>query len=304
MSFTSEDVEFQSGEDACVGTLFRPGSSDGAVPIVVMAHGFTATRTDGLPAFAERFAAAGFAALTFDYRGFGASGGSERQVLSIERELEDLAAAISFARSLDGIDPSRLVLWGTSLGGGLTFETAANNRAIACAIAQVPFADGPSLLGKVPPLAAARLSAKGLADIAARRSGGNRVMIPVAGPPGSLAAMTSPDAEPGFDSIRSEDSLHRNEVAAAVTLEILKWRPGRKAGKIRCPLLVQVATRDLDTPPGPATKAAAAAPKGRLEAYDCGHFDVYSPPWFDKVVADQLQFLQTSIVGSEPARSR
>ena len=110
--------------------------------------------------------------------------------------------------------------------------------------------------------------------------------------------MTSPDAEPGFDSIRSEDSLHRNEVAAAVTLEILKWRPGRKAEKIRCPLLVQVATRDLDTPPGPATRAAAAAPKGRLEAYDCGHFDVYSPPWFEKVVSDQVEFLTANLLGA------
>lgn len=298
MALTIEEVEFRSGEDTCAGTLYRPGGDGGAVPIVVMAHGFTATRTDGLPPFAERFAEAGLAALTFDYRGFGGSGGAERQVLSIERELEDVAAAISFARSLDGIDPSRLALWGTSLGGGLTFETAANNRAIACAVAQVPFADGPSLLGKVSPVAAARLTAKGLADIAARRSGAERVMVPAAGAPGSLAAMTSPDAKPGFDSIRSEDSLHRNEVAAAVTLEILKWRPGRKAEKIRCPLLVQVATRDLDTPPGPATKAAAAAPKGRLEAYDCGHFGVYNPPWFEKVVADQIDFLTGNLLGS------
>jgi dienelactone hydrolase len=297
VAFTTEEVVFPSGSDDCAGTLFRPTTDDASVPVVVMAHGFTATRTDGLPPFAERFAEAGLAALTFDYRGFGQSGGSERQVLSIERELEDVAAAISFARSLDGIDPSRLALWGTSFGGGLTFETAANNRAIACAIAQVPFADGPSLLGKVPPLAAARLTTKGLADIAARRTGGDRVMVPAAGEPGSLAAMTSPDALPGFESITAEGSLHENRVAAAIALEALKWRPGRKAEKIRCPLLVQVATRDLDTPPGPATKVAAAAPKGRLEAYDCGHFDVYLPPWFEKVVTDQLDFLDTNLLG-------
>ena len=298
MASTTEEVSFPSGDVECSGTLFRPATEGSTVPVVVMAHGFTATRTDGLPPFAERFAEAGLAALTFDYRGFGQSGGSERQVLSIERELEDVAAAIAFARSLGGIDPSRLALWGTSFGGGLTFETAANNRAIACVIAQVPFADGPSLLGKVSPLAAARLTAKGLADIAARRSGGERVMVPVAGAPGSLAAMTSPDAKPGFESITSEGSLHENRVAAAITLEALRWRPGRKAEKIRCPLLVQVATRDLDTPPGPAIKAAAAAPKGRLEAYDCGHFGVYLPPWFEHVVSDQVDFLATNLLSS------
>ena len=298
MPFTTDEISFRSGDDTCVGTLFRPESDDGAVPIVVMAHGFTATRTDGLPAFGERFAGAGLAALTFDYRGFGESGGSERQVLSIERELVDVAAAISFARSLEGIDPSRLALWGTSFGGGLIFETAANNRAIACAIAQVPFADGPSLLGKTPPLTAARVTAKAVADIAARRRGTERVMVPAAGEPGALAAMTSPDALPGFESITAEDSLHENRVAASIALEALKWRPGRMAEKIRCPLLVQVATRDLDTPPGPAIKVAARAPRGRLEAYDCGHFDVYNPPWFDRVVADQVAFLGQNLLGA------
>lgn len=293
----TEEISFRSGEDTCVGTLFRPEGGDEAVPIVVMAHGFTATRTDGLPAFAERFAGIGLAALTFDYRGFGESGGSERQVLSIERELEDVAAAIAFARSLDGVDPSRLALWGTSFGGGLTFETAANNRAIACAIAQVPFADGPSLLGKTPPVTAAKITAKAVADIAARRSGAERVMVPAAGEPGTLAAMTSADALPGFESITAEGSLHQNRVAASIAIEALRWRPGRMAEKIRCPLLVQVATRDLDTPPGPATKVAAKAPKGRLEAYDCGHFDVYNPPWFDRVVADQVAFLEENLLG-------
>ena len=98
MAFTTEQVSFQSGGDECAGTLFQPESNGSTVPVVVMAHGFTATRTDGLPPFAERFAKAGLAVLTFDYGGFGESGGAEREVLSIERELEDVAAGISFAR--------------------------------------------------------------------------------------------------------------------------------------------------------------------------------------------------------------
>jgi fermentation-respiration switch protein FrsA (DUF1100 family) len=295
MAAGREDLEFESGGDTCAAWLYRP-DSEGPVPIVVMAHGFTATREESLNRFAERFAEAGIASLTFDYRGFGDSGGEERQVLSIRRQLEDVSAAIAFVRTIDGIDPARVALWGSSFGGGLTLETAARGHSLSCAIAQVPFSDGPSMLGAVPPANAARLTARSLADIRARRSGGDRVMIPAAGPPGTLAAMTSADALPGFEAIKPEGSRHENRVAAAIAIETLAWRPGAKAAKIECPLLVQVASNDLDTPPAPAAKAAARAPKGELKRYDCGHFDVYLDPWFDRVVADQVEFLRRNLL--------
>jgi pimeloyl-ACP methyl ester carboxylesterase len=288
-----EDHEFTSGGDSCAAWLYRPDDPAGeqsGLPVVVLAHGFTATREESLVRFAERFADAGMLALTFDYRGFGDSGGDERQVLSIRRQLEDVAAALSFARSVAGVDPAKVALWGSSFGGGLTLETAAKDHSLACAVAQVPFADGPSMLGAVPPANAARLTAKALADIRERRRGGPRMMIPAAGPPGTLAAMTSADALPGFEAIKAEGSRHENRVAAAIAVETLSWRPGSKAARIECPLLVQVATRDLDTPPAAAAKAAARAPRGELRRYDCGHFDVYLDPWFEAVVADQIQF--------------
>ncbi|MEX0621265.1 MAG: alpha/beta fold hydrolase [Solirubrobacterales bacterium] len=297
MGARRKDLEFTSGGDVCAAWLYQP-DGDGPVPVVVMAHGFTATREESLGRFAERFANAGIATLTFDYRGFGDSGGDERQVLNIRRQLEDVAAAIAFARSLPGIDPTRVALWGSSFGGGLTLETAAADHSLSCAIAQVPFADGPSMLGAVPPASAARLTAKALADIRARRTATDRVMIPAAGPPGTLAAMTSEEALPGFEAIKPEGSRHVNLVAAAIAVEALVWRPGAKARKIPFPILIQVASKDLDTPPGPAAKVAARAPKGELKRYDCGHFDVYLDPWFDRVSADQVEFLKHHLLGA------
>jgi len=294
---TSSEVRFKSEGEDCAATLTLPDTvAEGSgQPGVVLAHGFTATRKDGLAAFAERFASEGFAALTFDYRGFGDSAGSERQVLSIKRELEDVKAAIAFLQAQDGIDPGRIALWGSSLGGGLTFETAAVNPAVTCAIAQVPFADGFSQLGAQPMLIAARLSARSIKDKLAAWLGRPRVMVPAAGPPGTLAAMTSADALPGFQSITPPDSRHENRVSAGVILDILRWRPGRRASQIRCPLLVQVGDRDIDTPPAPAISAAGSAPKGEIRHYDCGHFSVYNPPWMEKVVSDQVDFLKRNL---------
>ena len=68
---------------SCAGSLFLPepqAGSDQRLPCVVLAHGFSGTM-DRLVPYAERFAADGIAALVFDYRGFGESGGQPRQVV-------------------------------------------------------------------------------------------------------------------------------------------------------------------------------------------------------------------------------
>ena len=57
-----------------------------------MAHGFGACKEGRLDAFAERFAAAGMAALVFDYRHFGASTGEPRQLIDIDRQHADWQA--------------------------------------------------------------------------------------------------------------------------------------------------------------------------------------------------------------------
>jgi pimeloyl-ACP methyl ester carboxylesterase len=300
MSERREEHHFNSGDGSCAAWLLRPHPVNSQpCPVVVMAHGFTATREDGLVAYAERFAELGIASLAFDYRGFGDSQGGERQVLNIKRELEDLDAAIAFARSLEGIDPGRVALWGSSFGGGMVMDTAARRDDIACVIAQVPFANGLATVGAIPIGTSLRLTAKGLADLRAHRSSRPRVMIPATGNPGEVAAMTSPDAVPGFESIVPAGSRHVNSVAAAVVLDTLAWRPGAKAGSIACPLLVQVGTEDAITPPQPAAKAAARAPKGELRRYACGHFDVYSGQWFEQVAADQVAFLERSLIRGE-----
>ena len=102
-----EEIEFGAGEDRCAAWLYPAAGDDAMTPVVVMAHGLSGTRRDGLGPFAERFAAAGIAALVFDHRGFGDSGG-EADLFEPKRQLEDWRAAIAFARSLPGIDPERV----------------------------------------------------------------------------------------------------------------------------------------------------------------------------------------------------
>src|SRR5437868_2434625 len=122
-SSARRDVAFNSSGDECRAWLFLPDAE--RTPLVILGHGLGATREYGLEPYARRFADAGIAALVFTYRHFGDSGGEPRQLLDIERQLDDWAAALAYARNLDGIDTARIALWGTSFGGGHVLVAAA-----------------------------------------------------------------------------------------------------------------------------------------------------------------------------------
>jgi alpha-beta hydrolase superfamily lysophospholipase len=135
---TRTKVHFGSHGVDCAGYLYRPAKASGTLPCVVLGHG-TAGTMDRLFVYAEPFAAAGMAVLLFDYRGWGASDGQPRQVIDIGGQLDDWRAAIGFARSLDGVDPERIALWGSSLSGGHVVALAADDPQIAAVVAQVPW---------------------------------------------------------------------------------------------------------------------------------------------------------------------
>ena len=98
-----EDVRIPSHGEELAAYVYRPDSVTGNVPCVVMAHGWSATRDDGLPGYAEAFRDAGFVVILFDYRHFGASTGEPRQLLDIRRQHDDYRAAVAWARRLDGV---------------------------------------------------------------------------------------------------------------------------------------------------------------------------------------------------------
>ena len=134
------DLHFPSGDDACAAWLYDADGGPSPAPIVVMAHGLSGTRRDRLGPFAERFAAAGVAALLFDHRGFGDSSGTP-DLFEPARQLDDWRAAIAQARSLPGIDAGRVATFGSSMGGGNALAAAADDERIAAAVSQVPFLD-------------------------------------------------------------------------------------------------------------------------------------------------------------------
>ncbi len=268
------DVTIPSGGETLAAYLYRP-EAEGDVPCIVMAHGFSATRDDGLPAYAEAFEAAGFAVVLFDYRHLGASSGEPRQLINVRKQHDDYRAAIAYARGLDGVDPARIALWGTSFSGGHVVSVAAGDPRIAAVVAQCPFTDGIPVLLNVPVRNIVRATAAGLRDQIGALAGRKPVLIPAVNPPGGFAAMTAPEAQPGFEGIVPEGSDWRNEFAARQMLTLPLYRPVAKAKRLTMPLLVCVCDNDETTLPKPAAKLAARAPHGEAKHYPHGHFDIY-----------------------------
>lgn len=299
------DHTFPSGDGTCAAWLYpgaeadqKQDSESGQLrPCVVLAHGFGGVREARLEAFAERFAAAGISALVFDYRHFGASSGEPRQLLDISRQLEDWRSAISFARSLASVDPDRVAAWGTSFSGGHVAVIAAGDPRLAAAISQNPFMDGPPTLLAIGFAGVSRLTIAGLRDALRGALRRPPLTIPIVGPPGTLAAMSTPDAEPGFRGLFEPEDHFRNEVLARIALRVGVYRPGRHAARIRCPWLVAFADKDAITPPAPAVAAAWRAPAAELRCYSGRHFDIYQGPMFEQAIADQIAFLRRHLLG-------
>jgi fermentation-respiration switch protein FrsA (DUF1100 family) len=295
-----EDVTFQSGGDRCAAWLYRPSAQeDGPVPCVVLGHGFSGTRELGLDRFAEGFAPKGLAALAFDYRHFGASEGEPRQLVDIKRQLADYAAAIAYARSLEGIDPDRIAVWGSAFSSGHVLVTAARDARIAAVVAQLPYvAPSARALGFINLFL---IGVEGAIDEIGRVLGRPPRMIDVVAQPGKRAVLATRDSVSGFRSIIPEGVEWNDRVAARFTLRAPFYRPGRFAKQVACPVLFCVADHDSICPPDLAIQVARTTPRAEVRRYPIGHFAICLGEDFERAVADQGEFLARHLL---PRRAR
>jgi uncharacterized protein len=285
-----QDLRFSSDGVSCAAWFYPPTSEAEAWPIVVMAHGLSGTRRDRLGAFAERFAAEGFAALVFDHRGFGDSDGAPDR-FEPARQLEDWRAAIAFARTLRRVDPGRVATFGSSMGGGNALAAAAGDTRVAAAISQVPFLDMWTQAHRSSPRVIARMLRAAAAD----------EYLPVIGEPHEAAFINAPGGAAGWRHVVAigEDSRWRDRVSARWLLG-RPYRPVRHAARLHCPWLVCVGEADNVAQPEPAIAAARRAPLGELRTYPgVGHFDIYDGSGHEALLADQLDFLRRHLLARE-----
>ncbi|HET9323817.1 MAG TPA: CocE/NonD family hydrolase, partial [Gaiellaceae bacterium] len=118
----TEHVLPMSDGVSLAATLYTPDGAppQGGWPAVLMLHGLGGNRSS-MNAIAEAYLAPyGYAVLTVDARGHGASGGQSSLVGP--REISDYAAALQWLRLRPGVSDVNVGAFGVSLGGGSVWK--------------------------------------------------------------------------------------------------------------------------------------------------------------------------------------
>lgn len=114
--------------------LAKPVAGSGATPLVVLLNGATTTKEETI-LWSERFLANGVAVLALDWPGTGEAAAKG----PLSPDCDDITDGIvGFVGDEPGLDQTRIVLCGFSLGGSLAVRAAALDRRIAAAIAVTP----------------------------------------------------------------------------------------------------------------------------------------------------------------------
>ena len=141
-------------------TIYHPTAATTPLPTIIMSHGWGGTAA-GLEAQARDFAAAGYVAIAFDYRGWGKSDArviltapapdhadaapftaEVRQVREVVDPIEqaaDMFNVIHWAMGEPLVDAGRIGLWGTSFSGGLVAHVAARDPRVRAIVSQVGY---------------------------------------------------------------------------------------------------------------------------------------------------------------------
>jgi hypothetical protein len=139
------EIELPTEGTTLRGLLFLPDSQAEKPPIVIMAHGTSATVYMVADKYAEVFRRAGLAVLLYDHRNFGRSGGEPRQEINPWIQCRGYRDAIDFATTLPEVDSDRIALWGDSYTGGQVVVVGSIDPRVKAIVAQCP------VFGEKPP---------------------------------------------------------------------------------------------------------------------------------------------------------
>ncbi len=292
--FMRRDISFMSKGLRCVGWLYLPDNLPAGtkVPAVIMADANGAVKEMVEALYAEKFAAAGIAALAFDFRYLGASEGEPRNQIVYSDQHEDLRNAITFVSEQPEIDGDRIGIWGISAGGGHALHVAAFDKRIKAVVGIVPLGLN---FDALQPL----MGVEGMAGFMGYLLG-DRIGRFHGRPSSYLALVSRGDTQALFPNPAAYDYYmttsaerapnFRNEVTLESIEKNLEFDP---TGAIHLvsptPMLIISVEGDMAIPAGKMMAAAferVGEPK-KMMTLPCTHTDVFgTDPYFSQAVSE------------------
>ncbi len=144
-----ETVTFYSQGSKLVGNFHPAAGAMRRGPAVAVLGSWLTVKEQMPSRYAPLLADAGFAALTFDFRGFGESEGEPREVESARSKAEDIGNAISFLRTRKDVDPDRVGVVAICASAGYTALAMVNEPAIRSVAMVAPWLHDAAIVREV-----------------------------------------------------------------------------------------------------------------------------------------------------------
>ena len=258
-------------------------------PVIVMCHDFIGVQGILLPEVAQAFARDGFVVVTFDYRGFGDSGG-ERGRLKVAAQQLDIREVMRWVRTNPVLDERRIGLWGTGLGGGHALCVAYQNPQVRCVVSQIPVLDGEALVtqGMSSVDRAFFLIELEKREIR-RRIDSNELWV-------SVSQLIRDQASQQFllQQLRACPVMC-TRMPYLTLRELRHFQASPFASGVEQPTLMVLAEHDHLTPDAQirAVYDALAGGKSLYRVSGAEHYDLYRAPWRDEALQAQRAWFQT-----------
>lgn len=287
ITFISEGVELV-GDLRLPAAAVRSGAgTQAAWPAIALTGPFTGVKEQVTGSYAELLAAAGFATLAFDHRGFGESGG-RRQHEDSQGKLADLRAAVSALTNTPEVDPRRIGLVGICLGGGYAIRAAAADPRVRAVTGIAGGYNSP----------AAMAASMGIGEYrAALGAALDRYdsFLPAVAADGGEAAMGGDEPFAYYGTSRSVSPHWRNEVTRGSLHSLMTFDALGAAGLLAdTPLLIIHGERDAYCSPALAQAVYDQAPGDKEILWlDAGlHTDLYdNRPYVSQAATAAAAFL-------------
>mmetsp|Transcript_31823 Transcript_31823/g.53697 ORF Transcript_31823/g.53697 Transcript_31823/m.53697 type:complete len:398 (-) Transcript_31823:1614-2807(-) len=291
-----------------------------AVPVVVMAHGLGAQKDMGLLGYAEKFVEHNqCAVIVLDYRHFGGSTSksddasdsnpSIRNWINPWMHVEDIhtvVAAVQAGQFGEQIDPSRMILWGTSFAGGhmLTVASAYPPNTFLGVISQVPHLDGKAAslraLKSRGPVGFVRVMLLALVDLAASKLFPGMfapLYVKIVGTAQDTAYMILTEEEK-YEYFKKHPTSYlggwRNLAPARTLAMMSQYNPITAVPNLKVPILLIAATKDVLCPIEYVRNAQSLNPQhATLLEIDSSHFELYRGERLDLITSRMVDFIQS-----------
>jgi fermentation-respiration switch protein FrsA (DUF1100 family) len=146
-----EPVRFSAEEAVLTGNLYLPADAREGVelPGIVVTGTWTSVKEQMANRYAQRLAERGLAALSFDFTGFGLSGGEPREVESPSLKEGDIRSAVSFLHRHPAIDGDRIGALAICASAGYAANAAIRSRRLRALTLVAPWLHDAKLLREV-----------------------------------------------------------------------------------------------------------------------------------------------------------